>query len=87
MPPGFGHGDEEGEDGAEDGADPEALQGRGDAPLVGTPADDRRDEAADGRRQAQGDAGSETDVLAEVSLAEDDDGAVGGEEREGDGKE
>lgn len=87
MPPGFGHGDEEGEDGADDGADPEALQGRGDAPLVGTPADDGRDEAADGRRQAQGDARSEADVLAEVSLAEDDDGAVGGEEREGDGKE
>ena len=34
----------------------------------------------------RGDAGSETDVLAEVSLAEDDDGAVGGEEREGDGE-
>ena len=48
--PGLRHRDEEGENGADDGADPEDLQGCCEAPLVGTPADEGRDEAADGRR-------------------------------------
>ena len=87
MPPGLGHGDEEGEDGAYDGADPEALQGRGDAPLVSAPADDWRNEAANSRRQTQGDARSEADVFAEVCLSQDDDGTVSGEQRKGDGDE
>ena len=83
MPPGLGHGDEEGEDGAYDGADPEALQGRGDAPLVSAPADDWRNEAANSRRQTQGDARSEADVFAEVCLPQDDDGTVSGEKATG----
>lgn len=47
--PSLRDGDEEGEDGADDGGDPEDLKGCRKAPLVGTPADEGRDEAADGR--------------------------------------
>lgn len=50
--PSLRDGDEEGEDGADDGGDPEDLKGCRKAPLVGTPADEGGDEAADGRRQA-----------------------------------
>lgn len=37
--PSLWYGDEEGEDGADDGGNPEDLQGCCQAPLVGTPAD------------------------------------------------
>ena len=50
--PSLRHGDEEGENGADDGGGPEDLQGCRQAPLVGTPTDEGRDEAANGRRKA-----------------------------------
>lgn len=67
--PSLRYGDEEGEDGADDGGNPEDLKGCRKAPLVGTPADEGRNQAADGRRKAQGDAGSKADVFPKVGLS------------------
>lgn len=41
--PSLRYGDEKGENGADDGGNPEDLKGCRQAPLVGTPADEGRD--------------------------------------------
>lgn len=69
-------GNEEGEEAANGGDDPENLQARTDTPAVGSPSNQGRNQAAYTGTETQGHAGSKTNVAGKVSLSQDDHGTV-----------
>lgn len=69
-------GNEEGEEAANGGDDPENLQARTNTPTVGSPSDQGRNQAAYTGTETQGHAGSKTNVAGKVGLSQDDHGTV-----------